>query len=64
MTTNHKCQLCDKYFSKGDMYDDLGCTYENGTKEHYFVHISCRENEMQRYRNSQNPKLAELRSLN
>ena len=52
-TKEEKCRLCDNLFLVGEKYDDFGSTFEDGKKDHYFVHVGCHKKAMDEYRQRQ-----------
>lgn len=51
--TEQKCDFCQQNFKIGELFDNLGSTFEDGTRENYFVHSSCRDKSMNEFRQKQ-----------
>jgi len=52
--TKEKCELCENLFLVGEKYDDFGSTFEDGKKDHYFVHVECHKKAMDEYKQRHN----------
>jgi len=44
------CNLCDCLFIAGDKVENIGATYEDGSRENLFAHVGCIEIALTKYR--------------